>query len=166
MGSTPVTHFHHTEGNNDHYLRCGLSLSTVHASMWQSHNSRSSGALDRFQGPTCRFFFSPPAEALGKIQTPLKSIIQAGGELLSHVSDHVTVTKVQTDDGSDNQRQNISLGGRSLMSSREYSTKNERVTSYWVLQVFVQTLNWESLTLSFIYSKSCERLNHEFISDQ
>lgn len=163
MGSTPVTHFHHTEGNNDHYLRCGLSLSTVHASMWQSHNSRSSWQISRTHLP---LFFSPPAEALGKIQTPLKSIIQAGGELLSHVSDHVTVTKVQTDDGSDNQRQNISLGGRSLMSSREYSTKNERVTSYWVLQVFVQTLNWESLTLSFIYSKSCERLNHEFISDQ
>lgn len=64
-------------------------------------------------------FFSP-AEALGKIQTPLKSIIQAGGVLLSHVSDHATVTKVQTDDGSDSQRKNISLGGRSLMSSREY----------------------------------------------
>lgn len=119
MGSTPVTHFPHREENNDHYLRRGLTLSTVHASMWQSHNSWSSGALERFQGPTCHFFFSP-AEALGKIQTPLKSIIQAGGVLLSQVSDHATVTKVQTEDGSDSQRKNISLGGRSLMSSREY----------------------------------------------
>lgn len=35
--------------------------------------------------------------------------------MLSHVSDHATVTKVQKDDGCDSQRKNISLGGNSFM---------------------------------------------------